>query len=95
MIGYWVPDCPVKTGRPDILATVYKAKGKTLVAIASWAAGPARISLDIDWKALGIDPLKAKFTLPAVAKFQDAATIKAGDSFTVPSGKGIALIISE
>jgi hypothetical protein len=95
MIGYWVPDCPVKTGRPEILATVYKAKGKTLVAIASWAAGPARISLDIDWKSLGIDPLKAKFTLPAVAKFQDAATIKAGDSFTVPSGKGIALIISE
>ncbi len=95
MIGYWVPDCPVKTGRPDILATVYKAKGKTLIAIASWAAGPARISLDIDWKALGIDPAKAKFTLPAVKKFQDASTLKPGESFIVPSGKGLAIIITQ
>jgi len=95
MIGYWAPDCPVKTGRPDILATVFKAPGKTMIAIASWAAGPARISLDIDWKALGIDPAKAKMTLPAVKTFQEAGTLKAGDSFTVPSGKGVAIIITE
>jgi hypothetical protein len=94
MIGYWVEGCPVKTGRPDILATVYQSKGKALIAIASWAAGPARISLDIDWKALGIDPAKAKFTLPAVKGFQDAGEIRVGDSFTVPSGKGLAIIVN-
>jgi hypothetical protein len=95
MIGYWVPGCPVQTGRPDILATVYKSKGKTLIAIASWAAGPARISLDIDWKALGIDPEKARLTLPAVKGFQEAGTLKPGDSFTVPMGKGLAIVISD
>ena len=43
MIGYWVDDCPVKTGRPDVLATVYKKNGSTLIALASWADGPARV----------------------------------------------------
>ena len=95
MIGYWVPDCPVKTGRPDILATVYKSKGKALIAIASWAAGPARINLDIDWKALGIDPSKATLSMPAVKKFQEAGTLKASDSFVVPMGKGLAVIVKE
>ncbi|MFA6481362.1 MAG: glycoside hydrolase domain-containing protein [Bacteroidales bacterium] len=94
MIGYWSLDCPVKTGRPDILATVYKAQGKTMIAIASWAAGPARISLDIDWKSLGIDPSKAKMTLPAVKKFQEAGELKVGESFTVPSGKGLSIIVT-
>ncbi|MFA5815202.1 MAG: glycoside hydrolase domain-containing protein [Bacteroidales bacterium] len=94
MIGYWVPDCPVKTGRPDILATVYKAPGKTMIAIASWAAGPARVSLDINWKALGIDPAKARFTLPAVKGFQEAGQLKVGDSFVVPMGKGLAIIVT-
>jgi hypothetical protein len=93
MIGYWAPDCPVKTGRPDILATVYKSSGKTMIAIASWAAGPARISLDIDWKALGIDPAKAKMTLPFVQTFQEAGTLKVGESFSVPAGKGVAIIV--
>jgi len=95
MIGYWTPDCPVKTGRPDILATVFKAPGKAMIAIASWAAGPARISLDIDWKALGIDPAKAKMTLPAVKTFQEAGDMKVGDSFAVPPGKGLVIIITE
>ncbi len=96
MIGYWVPDCPVKTGRPDILATVYKAKGKAMIAIASWAAGPARIALDIDWKALGIDPAKAKLTLPEVGGgFQKAGTLTRDQSFTVPMGKGVVIVISE
>jgi len=95
MIGYWVTDCPVKTGRPDILATVYKAPGKTMIAIASWAAGPARISPEINWKALGIDPAKAKLTIPAVDRFQTAGVLRVGESFQVPMGKGVVIIVSE
>jgi len=93
MIGYWVKDCPVKTGRPDVLATVYKKDGEALVAIASWAAGPVRISLNIDWKSLGIDPAKAEFYLPAVEKFQEEGKLKIGDSFQVPAGKGLLVWI--
>jgi hypothetical protein len=91
MIGYWVKNCPVQTGRPDVKATVYKKKGETLIAIASWAAGPARISLDIDWKALGIDPAKAELYLPAVERFQEEGHLKVGESFQVQPGKGLVV----
>ena len=55
MIGYLVDDCPVKTGRPDVLATVYKKDDSTMIALASWADGPARVDLKIDWESLAIN----------------------------------------
>ena len=43
MIGYWDQACPVRTGRKDVLATAYVKPGKTLVALASWAAEPVDV----------------------------------------------------
>ena len=37
MIGWWVPNPPVTTGRSDVLVTTYAGNGKALLAIASWA----------------------------------------------------------
>ena len=88
MIGYWVEDCPVKTGRPDVLATVYKKDGSALIALASWADGPARVELEIDWDALGLDPSKARMVAPAVRDFQEETSFEPGKSFQVPAGKG-------
>ncbi|MEA1877922.1 MAG: DUF6067 family protein [Bacteroidota bacterium] len=88
MIGYWVKDCPVKTGRPDVLATVYKKPDKILIAIASWAHGPARIELEIDWKSMGINPDEAELVMPYIKDFQEEGKINSGKSFTIPEGKG-------
>lgn len=93
MIGYWVPDNPVKTDNPKVLATIYKKQGKILVSIASWAKSDTSIHLNIDWKALGIDPAKATITAPAVKNFQPAAAFKPGDVIPVRKGKGWLLII--
>jgi len=49
MIGYWDPECPVKTHRDDILATAYVGEGKTLVAVGSWAAKRKRSN----WISIG------------------------------------------
>lgn len=54
MIGYWRKDNPVQTGHPDILATVYKMDGRSLIAVASWAKGPVEVTLQIDCSALGL-----------------------------------------
>lgn len=35
MIEYWAPSCPVTTGRPDVLATVYRKKSSALISLAS------------------------------------------------------------
>ena len=93
MIGYWTPESPVTTGRSDVLATSYVKKGRTLVALASWAKDTTRVRLNIDWKALGLDSVSAHITAAEIRDFQPAATFAAGDSIPVPSGKGWLLTI--
>jgi hypothetical protein len=94
MIGYWSPRCPVKTDHKDVLATAYVKRGTTLISLASWAQGDADIRLSVDWRALGIDPAKAKLTAPAMEGFQPAAQFKPTDPIPVPKGKGWLLIVS-
>lgn len=93
MIGYWVPDCPVKTDNPDVLVTVYKKKGRALISIASWAKADTTIHLIIDWKSLGLDPSTATIIAPAIRDFQPSATFKPRDTIPVKAEKGWLLII--
>ncbi|MDB5137684.1 MAG: hypothetical protein JWP37_4287 [Mucilaginibacter sp.] len=95
MIGYWVESNPVKTNNPEVLATIYKKNKSALVSIASWAADDTTIHLQIDWKALGIDPAKATITAPEAKNFQPAANFKDGEDIKVEKGKGWMLIIKE
>jgi len=59
-----------------------------LIALASWAKDPVDIRLVIDWKTLGLDPLKAVLRAPAIEKFQSAAEFRPGDAIRVEPGKG-------
>lgn len=93
MIGYWVENNPVKTNNPQVLATVYKKKGKVLVSIASWAPTDVNIKLKINWKALGINPATATITAPPVKNFQYAHKFKPGEEIPVEKGKGWLLVI--
>ncbi len=93
MVGYWVPDNPVKTDNEKILATVYEKRGKTLVALASWAKKDTTVHIKIDWPALGINPLNATITAPYIKNFQSQATFKQGEAIPVKKGKGRLLII--
>ena len=93
MIGYWVPSCPVKTGREDVLASVYKKKDRSLVSLASWSKEPVSISLNIDWSALGQEAKTSKLRAPAIPGFQQAKTFSPADKILVEPGKGWLLIL--
>jgi len=93
MIGYWSPNCPVKSGNPNIPATVYKKRGAALVALASWSGEDATVTLNIDWQKLGIDPGHATIEAPAIANFQPSRRFAPGDPIPVEKGKGWLLII--
>jgi len=93
MIGYWAEDCPVRASDPGIAATVYRGRGKAMVALASWAKVPLRTRLTIDWAALGLDPRKAKIRAPEIPDFQLAAEFAAGEPIPFEPGKGWLLII--
>lgn len=92
MIGYWVPDSPVRTGRPDLLATVYHRPGQSIVALASWGADTARVQLAVDWNRMGLDPAHARIVAPDIPGFQAAATFRPFEPIPVAPGRGWLLI---
>jgi len=94
MIGYWSPNCPVHTGRADVLATVYQKENQALISIASWANEPVPVRLQINWTSLGIDPGEAALTAPAINNFQDAAAFTPDSQIIVEPGKGWLLILA-
>ena len=93
MIGYWVPDAPVRTGRDDVLATVYVRDGKALVALASWADELTEVDLQIDWRALGLDRDGATITAPEIRDFQIQRTFVPDQRIPVVPGRGWLLVI--
>lgn len=98
-LGYWSPKCPVRTDRPDVLATVYRKKGKSLIALAHWPqAGDASetipTTLQIDWKALGLDPKRVRMHAPAIEAFQEEAEFEVGAPIPVPRAKGWLIEVS-
>jgi hypothetical protein len=95
MLGYWSADCPVRTSSPDVLATAYVLPGKTLISVASWAKASTSVALKIDWKALGLDPVKARLVAPGVEGFQPAASFGPSDSIPVEPGKGWMLVVGQ
>jgi len=95
MIGYWSPGCPIRTDHQGVLATVYRREDRALISLASWEKDPARVRLTIDWKSLGLDPAKARFTAPAIPGFQDAASFGPSDEIPVEPGRGWLLIAAE
>jgi hypothetical protein len=92
-IGFWVPSNPVKTGRSDVLATSYVRGGRAMIALASWATASVEVRLALDWKALGLDPAKARITAPEIAGFQEGQTFDAAGPIPVEPGKGWLLIL--
>lgn len=93
MIGYWVRHNPIKTNNNDVLATVYVKDKKVMIAIASWAKDDTKFKLNIDWKALGIDPAKAKLTAPEIKNFQPGSQFSPNDEIPVSKAKGWLLIL--
>jgi hypothetical protein len=95
MQGYWDPACPVRTSHAEVLATVYRREGAALVSVASWAKERVRVTLTVDWAALGLDPAKASFYAPAVSGFQRAALFRPGEAIPVSPGRGWLLVVDE
>lgn len=93
MIGWWSDGCPVRPEDADVKATVFWKKGKSLIALASWAKGPLRTAIRIDWKALGLDPRRARLRAPEIPDFQLAASFAPGEPIPLEPGKGWLLIV--
>jgi hypothetical protein len=93
MLGWWDSKCPVQTGRADILATAFKNAGKSLVVVASWAGTASTVNLNIDYKALGLDPARVRWTKPNIEGIQKGETIPANSPLELSPNGGAFLLI--
>ncbi|HEX4933407.1 MAG TPA: glycoside hydrolase domain-containing protein [Gemmatimonadaceae bacterium] len=93
MTGWWSERSPVATGDSLVLATTWRRPGRAMVSLGSWRDADTRVTLRIDWKALGLDPTRTVIRAPAIEKFQGAGTWKPGDAITVPAKKGLMLLL--
>jgi hypothetical protein len=94
MTGFRDAVCPVKTGNPEVIATVYHKRGTALPALASWSTQDAAILLAIDWKALGIDPARATLTALRMEDLQSGSDKKPTGEIKIPSGTGQILMLN-
>lgn len=92
-IGYWDSTNPIKTGNPDILASVYLNKGKAMVVLGNWTDSTQTISLDVDWKKLGIVSANAKIEIPQVEGLQNIWEVDL-ERLTIPASKGLVMTIT-
>jgi len=75
--------------------TVYRQADKILIAYASWAKQDVHIKLDINWKAVNLQPGQVSIKTPSVQAFQEAHLYSNLDDVTVPAGKGGIIIIEK
>jgi hypothetical protein len=95
MLPFFVDQCPVQTGRPDVLATAYRRPGRTFIALASWAAETAEVRLGLDWAALGLDPTRSTLFAPAIAGMQTETAWKPDQPIPVAPKRGWFLVLDE
>ena len=95
MSGYWSSDCPVTTGRDDVMATAYIKNNKVLISLGSWADVNVNIKLKINWKKLGIDPANARIYAPDIEDFQQSEEYSINSNILIPQGKGKLIIVTK
>jgi hypothetical protein len=94
LIGYWDDECPVRTGMDDVLASVYRKSGATLIAVASWRDTPVDVPLEIDYSRLGLDPDDVTWFLPAVRRLQEFRKLPPGVPVPTAAMGGFLLLLS-
>ena len=93
MIGFWDENCPVKSDNPDLVATIYNGKDTSIISVANWTGEDVSGQLIVDWASLGIDPKKAKISLPFISEFQKASNVKFSKQLKVKGKQGNVIVI--
>ena len=94
-LPFFLKDCPVRTDNADILATVYRKPGRCFIALGSWASTETLVHLQIDWKALRLDPVRSVLFAPAIEGMQSPKQWRPGDAIPVSPKRGWFLVLDE
>ncbi len=95
MLPFFLRECPVQTDRTNVLATVYRKKGRSFVALGSWAPEDTAVKLNINWNALGLDPAQTRLYAPPIKGMQTERLWPPGELIPVASKRGWFLVLDE
>lgn len=95
MLGYWNPDCPVKTDCGQVKTTVYRLPHQCLIALGSWSDREEAVRLQLDYAALGLDPERVVLEIPEIPGFQQGQNFTLDQPIPVPAGAGWLLLLRE
>lgn len=94
-IGWWDTSSPVTASAPEVKATLWKRAGRTLIALGNFGDKPVQTTLQIDWRALGLDPTKASLYAPEMQNFQPEALYRPDGKISLAPKRGLALWLDE
>jgi hypothetical protein len=95
LLPFFAKDCPVQTDHTNVLTTVYRRNGRSLLALGSWATEETQVNLSIDWKALGLDPAHAMLYARPVVGMQTERLWNPGELIPVAPKGGWFLVVDE
>ena len=93
MVGYWDKNCPVTCNNPLVKASVFKNPDDVIVAVANWTDEDQMVSLDVDWKKMGMDPDKVDISIPGIEEFQTGRANVSLDQINLPAKKGYLVLL--
>lgn len=93
MKGWWDENSPVITSDDEVKATAFVRKDSVLISIGNFSSEEKQITLNIDWKGIGIKKDRAVCIFPEIENFQNAGTWSPDAGITVPAKEGVIVII--
>jgi hypothetical protein len=82
---------------PEVFGTLTLSRTQDSGREEAGSAGESEVSvrLQIDWKALGLDPRRAKLRAPAIESFHPSAECRPGEPIPIEPGKGALLVVEQ
>lgn len=88
MLGFWENNPAVSSSDRDVKVTAYKKEGKVLLSIGNYSDEVKEVTLDFDWKQLGLNHENMTLVAPEVKDMQPASQWNLHESISVQPRKG-------
>lgn len=83
----------VTTSNSNVLATAYVRPGKSLIAVASWNASSANVTLNVSLSKIGLSANALKVSIPSIAGYQASTPFQLNSALTVAPQKGWLVLL--
>jgi hypothetical protein len=93
LIGYWENDCPVKSSKPVVVASVYQSADELIIPVANWTSQDTEVKLSVNWKKLGFNKRHVEISIPEIDEIQVGQTQASLDKLVIPGGKGLVILV--